>query len=98
MMAGKHKNETKYRKEKQTDASAPLSILVMSILLALSPDRECSTISASQSGTVKWHDPDVTKPQYAERVHRFSWPRKYKKTSLNVTVSIFISYMLIQCF
>ena len=41
--------KTKYRKEKQTHASALLSILVMSILLALLPNRGCSAIPAGQA-------------------------------------------------
>ena len=64
MMAGKHKMKAKYRKDKQTDTSALLSILAMSILLALSTDR-----GHCQSGMGKWRDPDVTKPQYTERVY-----------------------------
>ena len=66
--------KTKYRKEKQTDTSALLSILAMLISLALSPNR--------RSGMDKWRDPDVTKPQYAERVYgrsHFPGPEKYKK-------------------
>ena len=31
------------------------------------------------------------------RTFPFSWPRKIQKTSLNVTVTIFIPYMLIHC-
>ena len=38
--------KAKYRKEKQTDSSAPLSILTMSISLSLSPDRERSQLLA----------------------------------------------------
>ena len=49
----------------------------------------------SRSGTDKWHDPNVRKPQYTEDVYgrsHFPGPEKYKKTSLNVTISIFIHY------
>ena len=41
--------KTKIWKEKQTDSSAPLSILAMSILLPLSPDRGHSATLASQA-------------------------------------------------
>ena len=41
--------KTKTWKEKQTDSSAPLSVLTMSILLALSPDRGRSATSAGQA-------------------------------------------------
>ena len=66
--------KTEYRKEKQTDTSAPFSILAMSISLALSPDRGRSRLGMG--------DPDVTKPQYTERVYgrsHFPGPEKYKK-------------------
>ena len=49
----------------------------MSISLALSPDR-----GRSQSGMGKWHDPNVTKPQYMEHIYglsHFPGPDKYKK-------------------
>ena len=74
MMAGiSTEMKTKYCKEKQTDSSASLSILAMSISLALSPDR-------GHSG--QWRNPDVTKLQYAERVYgcsHFPGPERYKK-------------------
>ena len=41
--------KAKYRKEKQTDSSVPLSILAMLISLALSPDRGCSARPAGQA-------------------------------------------------
>ena len=41
--------KAKYRKEKQTDSSVPLSILAMSILLVLSLDRGCSARPAGQA-------------------------------------------------
>ena len=41
--------KAKYRKEKQTDFSAPLSILTMLISLALSPDRRRSARPAGQA-------------------------------------------------
>ena len=67
--------KTKYRKEQQTTSSVPLSILAMSISLAISPP-------AGQAGTGEWRDPNVTKLQYAERVYgrsHFPGPEKYKK-------------------
>ena len=52
MMAGKFRNElqkAKYRKEKQTDSSAPPSIAKTSILLAHLPDRGHSATPAGQT-------------------------------------------------
>ena len=53
----------------------------------------------SWSGMDKWHDLNITKPQYTERIHGpFPFPGPEKlATSLNITVSIFICYKLIQC-
>ena len=69
--------KSKYQKEKQTDASALLSILTMSISLALSPDH---ATPASQA----WHDPNVTNHNTQSSYTDFPGPEKYKKTSLNV--------------
>ena len=82
MTAGKHKN--KYRKEKQIDSSVSLSILAMSISLALSPDRGCSPTSASQvraSGVVP-----TSQNRNMRSAYSFFWSRKM---SLNVRVFIF---------
>ena len=59
MMAGKAQ-KWRLNIEKQTDSSAPLSILVRSILLALLPDHMHRQYYTSRSGMGKWCDPDIT--------------------------------------
>ena len=83
------KMTTKDRKQKQTDTSALLSILAMSISLALARLRA----QPVRYGQVAWSQYHKTTIHGAHiRTFPFSWPRKIQKTSLNVTVSIFIRY------
>ena len=91
------KMKTKYWKEKQTDPSALLSILVMSVSLVLSPDCRHSATPADQarvSGVIPTSQNRNTQSMYI-RMFLFSWPRKIQKTSLNITVSIFIHYIIL---
>ena len=73
--------KAKYRKEKQTDSSAMLSILAMSILLALSPDRGRSARPAGQawvSGMIATSQNRNMRNAYTDASH-FPGPEKYEK-------------------
>ena len=77
------KMKTKYRKAKQTDTSAPLSILVMSFLLV---DRAAG--QAWASGMIPTSQNHNTRSAYTDVLTFLA--------QKNVTVSIFIRNMLIQ--
>ena len=88
--------KAKYQKEEQTDSSAPLSILAMSISLALSPDCGHSATPAGQawvSGVILTSQNRNTWSTYTDIPIFLAL--KSTKTSLNVTVSVFIRYVLI---
>ena len=88
--------EAKYQKEKQTDSSVPLSILTMSILLALSPDRGCSARPAYQawvSGVIATSQNHNMRSAYTDVPIFLA-----QKNTKNVTKHLFIRYMLIQYF
>ena len=71
-----------YRKEKQTDFSAPLSILTISISLALSPDCGRSARPAGQAWKLRHHKTTIC----GARVQMFPFPgpEKYKRHHVTV--------------
>ena len=84
--------KAKYRKEKQTDTSAPLSILTMLISLTLSP---IVGVVLDRHRLVEWsrrHKKHTMRSMYTDIPIFLA-----QKNTLNVTVSIFIRYTLIQC-
>ena len=95
-----------YRKEQQTDSYAPLSILAMSISLALSPDcgrsarsashaRASGVIAKSQNRNMRSAYTDV--PIFlAQKNTKKIKNQKKKKPSLDVMASIVSRYMLSQ--
>ena len=83
--------KAKYRKVKQTDTSVPLSILAMSISLALSTDHGCSARPAGQA----WVSGVIMMPQNHNVQNAYTDVPIFLAQK-NVTVSIFIRYMLIQ--
>ena len=88
--------KAKYQKQKQTDSSAPLSIVTMLILLALLPNHGHTARSAGQaqtSGVIAMSK----KPQYAERLYGCSHFPGPENTKKSVMVFILTCYMLIQC-
>ena len=90
--------KTNIRKEKQTNCSALFSILAMSILLALSPDRGRSATSTCQawgSGVIATSQNRNTRSAYTDVPIFLAQKNIYKKR--HVMVFIFIRYMLIQC-
>ena len=80
--------KTKYWKEKQTDSSALLSILAMSISLVLLPDHECSATPAGQARVSGVIPTSQNYNMWSAAVHiqtfPFFWPRKLQKKN-NVT-------------